>query len=127
MAIYDRFILTAKSLIDKFGQDATLRQKTVGVPPDPNKDWEKGPSVVTDYATKMVFLNEKRKDLEAIINIKEELVAEGYIYALVPDIEGVEVTIKDVIIRDGKQFKFRYVRPLRPASQLIFWKIGITV
>lgn len=125
MAVYTKQIETAQRLILKKGMSVTHRQIIEGALVDSSEPWKKTNGTPTDQSIVMAFFNETRKDQEPSIREYESLVGTGLIYGLTAHITGLNITLKNLIIRNSIVYKIRYVRCLQVNDEPILWKVGL--
>lgn len=64
MAVYTNLKNVAVTLITKFGQTVTVKQRVDPAPADPAKPWIVGAATVTEYTTKAVILDFRPDQVE---------------------------------------------------------------
>lgn len=120
MAQFDNQILTAKRLIEKFGETSTHRRSADGAPVDPTEPWNPTTPVDTDTAVTAVWLDYELKRIDNLLIKRgdQQVLIAGSDLAAPPDAE------TDVLIRaDGAQWSIISVETLSPNGQLILYTI----
>lgn len=120
MADYSRAVALAKRLIDKKGQDVTLRRIQPLTPRDPSKPWAGRPAQPVDEVVTMVFLDFEQNYIDGTTVQQGDLRA----YLAAADATAAP-TLKDVVIRNGVKMNIVKCSPLAPAEQEIFFELQV--
>lgn len=127
MARFDRQIATAQRLIKKNGQQCIYRQVRDGAPADPTKPWVVGPNVDIDHPGIWIcFIPETRQDRQFLTYMLGREVPTGMTLALMGQVP-FEPKAKDVIIRDGVEYRTKTINNLAPNGQQILYTLEFEV
>lgn len=122
MGQFDRQIATAKRLIAKYGQTCIWRKVANGAPVDSLKPWKPTASETSDNNASIVFLPASRENRELLRYLKGTEIPVGSIQGLMPAVS-FEPTLKDVVIRDGKQLRLKSIDPVSPNGEIILYTL----
>lgn len=123
MAKYDRQVATAKKLIKKYGSIEIFRQ--IRDVADPEKPWEDDGKVTTDTPVYMVFINDSTSLAEVFAAyLAGTTIADGSTVVYIADF-GLQPTNKDVLIKDGVEYRIESVETLKPATQTILHALKV--
>ncbi|QZA70455.1 head-to-tail stopper [Erwinia phage AH03] len=124
MGKYDRQIATAKRLIKKYGSPVTFRQVRDAVS-DPAKPWDDLPAVTIDKTVDAVFVDDS-STLQQVFAayLSGTVIPDGQVTVFLPDF-GLQPSNKDVIIKDGVEYRIAKVGTLKPADQIIMHSLGV--
>lgn len=123
MANYNRQIATAKRLIKKYGSPVTFR--TIRETASDDEPWKDSIVVTEDKTVDAVFV-EDSTTLQQIFSayLSGGVVPDGKTTVFLPDF-GIQPTNKDVIIKDGIEYRIEKVGTLKPAEQIIMHSLGV--
>lgn len=122
MAVYARQIATAKRLITAKGKAVTWRSNSDGAPGDASQPWKPGATAAIDYLVSIVFLPENRVGYEWLVRMTNSEIPEGSGYGLMHAVT-FEPTLKDVVIKDGKELRIASIDPLAPNGEVILYTL----
>lgn len=110
----------AQRMIDKFGQDVTLRRIQPIVPHDPLKPWAGRPSVPVDETVTMVFLQYDQQYVDGTV------IQTGDLQVFMAGEAGIDApTLKDVVIRNGVKWNIVSCSPFNPAGTDVFYELQV--
>lgn len=122
MARFDRQISTALRLIEKNGELVQWKIVQDGTPFDPLKPWKPSSSVVTTKDVTICFLPLTRVGDESLHRMKNSEVPTGCDQGLMGAVD-FEPSEKDVIVRNGKEWRIENISILAPNGQNILYTI----
>ncbi len=120
MARFDRQIATAQRLIKKNGQLVTWRPIENGDPANPDKPWRPSLKASKDNSVYICFLPITREGAETFTFLSGSLVPDGSICGLMGAVD-FEPNLKDVVIRNGVEFRMETLDILAPNGQAILY------
>lgn len=120
MAAFDDDIQTAKELIEEFGEQATVRRITPGVPTVPGQPV---PPTVTNIPVSAVWLNYNLQS-SGELYVGGSLIKSTDKKVLVAALDVQDISPSDQIIRaTGEVFKVVNAKLLDPNGQKILWTL----
>lgn len=123
MGEYDRQIATVLRLIEKKGQSVVWNQLNNASPADPSKPWKPGAAGATPHEAFICFVPVRDKETRKLIQyLKGTDVPIGQLAGLMGQVS-FEPSIKDVVVRDGKQLAISSIDWLSPNGQKILCTI----
>lgn len=123
MAKYDRQVATAKKLVRKYGSLETFRQ--IRDETDQEKPWEDGDPLNTDKPVYMVFINDSTSISDVFAAyFSGTTIADGSTVVYIADF-GIQPTNKDVLIKDGVEYRIETIDTLKPARQTILHSLKV--
>ena len=121
MGRFDRQIQTAKRLIAKNGQAVKWRIVRDAAPADPSQPWKptNNATPVEKDAT-ICFLTVDKETYESLSYMTNGEVPMGAVLGLMGAVD-FEPSLKDVVIRDGKELRLFNIDELKPNGQTILY------
>lgn len=126
MARFDRQIELAKRLILKNGQAVTWRQVQDGVAPADRPNEPAVAAPVNYPGISIVFLPNNRVNQQLLRALGATEVPTGNVYGLMGEVSFTP-SIKDVVIRDGAEYRIKAIDTLSPNGQKILYTIDFDV
>lgn len=124
MGVFDRQILTAQRLIEKYGQLVVWRQYTVTTPVA-SEPWNKTNTPVNNEAW-ICFLPLKQETKKTLQALTGNEIPTGQFYGLMGAVNFIP-SPKDKVIRDSKEITVKDFKILNPNGQIILYTIGFEV
>lgn len=122
MADYSEEIADAKELIAESGQEVIWRKLPHSVG---NQPWRLVSLAAIDYKVNIVFVNRKKENVE-LLRSNGDGVQIGSSYGLMGAVD-FEPNIKDVVIRDGKEYRITSIDIIQPSGEPILYNIDFDV
>ena len=121
MARFDRQVQTAKKLIAKNGQLVKWRIVRDAAPVDTAQPWKPtNPATPVEHDVTICFLPITKEMRETIAYLRGTEVPTGYVMGYMGAVN-FEPSLKDVVIRDGKELRLFNVEELNPNGQTILY------
>lgn len=121
MARFDRQVQTAKKLIAKNGQLVKWRIVRDAAPVDTAQPWKPtNPVTPVEHDVTICFLTVDRDTYETLSYMAGGEVPMGAVMGLMGAVN-FEPSLKDVVIRDGKELRLFNVEELNPNGQTILY------
>ena len=121
MARFDRQVQTAKKLIAKNGQLVKWRVVRDGAPVDSSQPWKPTqPATPVEHDVTICFLTVDKDTYETLSYMAGGEVPMGAVMGLMGAVN-FEPSLKDVVIRDGKELRLFNVEELNPNGQTILY------
>lgn len=121
MARFDRQIAMALRLIKKNGQLVTWRQLRDSIP-DPEKPWETSPQTPIDHSAYIAFFTIDKDQREFIRYLTGTEAKIGDVLGYMGQVN-FNPDSKDVVIRDGVEYRINNVDLLSPNGQKILYTV----
>lgn len=122
MGQFDRQIKTALKLIAKNGQAVKWRVVRNGEA-DPSTPWKPAlPIEVVEYDVEMCFLPISRQIRESLVFMKGSDVSTSSVMGYMGAVEFAP-SLKDVVIRDGQEYRIENIDYLAPNGQNILYTV----
>ena len=123
MARFDAQIKTALRLIAKNGQSVKWRIVRDGAPVDSSKPWKpSNPATPVENDVSICFLTIDRQTYETLSYMAGGEVPMGAVMGLMGAVD-FEPSLKDVVIRDGKELQLFNIQELKPNGQTILYTL----
>ena len=120
-------VLATIMSITKKGMNITFRKTTAGAPLIAGQDWKPTANTNIDQTVKVVFLPEETINFYTNVRILHtDNDQEGFEYGLMANV-GFAPELDDEIIKNGVQYRIRYVLKYAPDDTPILWIIGIKI
>jgi hypothetical protein len=121
MGRFDRQIQTAKRLIAKNGQAVKWRIVRDAAPADPSQPWKPtNPATPVEHDVTICFLTVDKETYESLSYMTNGEVPMGAVLGLMGAVD-FEPSLKDVVIRDGKELRLFNIEELNPNGQTILY------
>ena len=121
MARFDRQIQTAKRLIAKNGQVVKWRIVRDATPVDSSQPWKPtNPAKPVEHDVTICFLTVDKDTYETLSYMAGGEVPMGAVMGLMDAVD-FEPSLKDVVIRDGKELRLFNIEELNPNGQTILY------
>lgn len=121
MARFDRQIQTAKRLIAKNGQVVKWRIVRDAAPVDSSQPWKPtNPATPVEHDATICFLTVDKDTYETLSYMAGGEVPMGAVMGLMGAVS-FEPSLKDVVIRDGKELRLFNIEELNPNGQTILY------
>lgn len=123
MARFDRQVQTAKRLIAKNGQLVKWRIVRDASPANPAQPWKPtNPATPVEEDVTICFLTVDKDTYETASYMAGGEVPMGAVMGLMGAVN-FEPSLKDVVIRDGKEFRLENIDVLSPNGQTILYTV----
>ena len=121
MARFDRQVQTAKKLIAKNGQLVKWRVIRDAAPVDTAQPWKPtNPATPVEHDVTICFLTVDKDTYETLSYMAGGEVPMGAVMGLMGAVN-FELSLKDVVIRDGKELRLVNIEELNPNGQTILY------
>lgn len=121
MGRFDRQIQTAKRLIAKNGRAVKWRVVRDAAPADPSQPWKPtNPATPVEHDVTICFLTVDKDTYETLSYMAGGEVPMGAVMGLMGAVN-FEPSLKDVVIRDGKELRLFNIEELNPNGQTILY------
>lgn len=123
MARFDAQVKTALRLIEKNGQGVTWRIVRDEAPVDASKPWKPtNDATPVEKNVTICFLTVDRMTFETLSFMDNGEVPQGAVMGYMGAVDFAP-SLKDVVIRDGKELRIHYIDELKPNGQTILYKM----
>ena len=123
MAQFDRQVQTALKLIAKNGQSVKWRVVRDGAPVDSSQPWKPTqPATPVEHDVTICFLTVDKDTYETLSYMAGGEVPMGAVMGLMGAVN-FEPSLKDVVIRDGKELRLENIDVLSPNGQTILYTV----
>lgn len=126
MARFDSAIALATKLILKNGQAVLWRSIPAAAIPDPLQPWKPSAAVPVDRPVTICFLPYSRVNFELMRTLGLSEIQTGTLYGLMAAVDFVP-SPKDVVIRNGQEYRIKGVDTLSPNDQKILYTIDFAL
>lgn len=121
MGQFDRQVKTALKLIAKNGQAVKWRIVRDGAPVDSSQPWKPTqPATPVEHDVTICFLPINKEMRETIAYLRGTEVPTGSVMGYMGAVN-FEPSLKDVVIRDGKELRLENIDVLSPNGQIILY------
>ena len=125
MAQFDRQVQTALKLIAKNGQAVKWRVVRDGAPVDSSQPWKPTqPATPVEHDVTICFLTVDKDTYETLSYTAGGEVPMGAVMGLMGAVN-FEPSLKDVVIRDGKELRLENIDVLSPNGQTILYTVVV--
>lgn len=123
MARFDAQVKTALRLIEKNGQVVTWRIVRDEPPVDSAQPWKPtNDATPVEKNVSICFLTVDRQTFESLSFMDNGEIPQGAVMGYMGKVDFVP-SLKDVVVRDGKELRVYYIDELKPNGQTILYKM----